>query len=103
MSETEPAGNAMTEAAAEAELNEMMADAEVVLRETTELLATCNAKMTRFNGWLDRQHERFAEEERRYEAQTRWVVRPWSLAAFVFGLLGGLLGGLLSAVMASVW
>lgn len=103
MSETEPAGNAMTEAAAEAALNEMLADAGVILRETTELLGTCNAKMTKFNGWLDRQHERFAAEERRYEAQRQWMVRPWSLAAFVFGLLGGVLGGMLSAVMASVW
>lgn len=110
MSDTELASEAVSRAEAEQLLSDaeqrlltaMRRGAELVER-TTDRLEAANAEANRREASLDRAYERLTQKVQLEEAQMQWIVRPWSLAALLFGLLGGLLGGLLAAVMESVW
>lgn len=110
MSETEPAADAVSKTAAERLLPEAeqrlvaaLNDAAVLVERATARLDASNAEMDRREAALNRAYQRLAEKVQLEEAQMQWIVRPWSLAAVLFGLLGGLLGAMLGAVMRSLW
>ena len=110
MSDTEPTAEAVGRAEAEQLLSDaerrllaaMKRGAELVER-TTDRLEAANAEANRREASLDRAYERLTQKVQREEAQMQWIVRPWSLAALLFGLLGGVMGAMVGAVMASLW
>ncbi|MXY79200.1 MAG: hypothetical protein F4Y94_05840 [Chloroflexi bacterium] len=110
MSDTEQSGEVIGVAEAEQLLFDaqqrllaaMRRGAELVER-TTGRLEAANAAAARREATLDRAYERLTQLVQHEEAQAQWIVRPWSLAAALFGVVGGLLGWTLAAVTAALW